>query len=570
MKILNYFSNIAPNRVFISIVFGAAAGICYSLLIPLVMESITTSDTGIEQVSSELDTIFGFEIANYKLALVYFFACLLVLVTRTVSEIMLMNIGSDVARDIRTRFYRQISTAPLYSIEQIGHAKLIAAINIDIPRIVGGARLLPAIFINIVTLLGMLGFLIYLNTEVFKFVMYAIAIGIVFYQLPMMIGQRIFKVNRYLTDELQESIRGLVYGAKELKLDGIKRENYLKQQLSNLESQVVSTEKQAQTIMRATVSIGDLISFFVIGFVCYVFVNYHAIAQQELVGVVMALLYITTPISIVINSMPQLVMSSVSQRKLNEVLSSIADEKVNTEITEQGDWTSFSFENVYYQYPDSADEEGFKVGPINLTIEKGGIYFIIGANGSGKSTLSKLLTMHYRPTSGEQKFDGNPVTKENIASYRQQIFAIYTDYYLFDKLFTDISSTQKAFIDDYLKLLELDKKVSIVDGKFSTTSLSDGQRKRLALLVAFLEDKSIYLFDEWAADQDPVFKKVFYTRILQDLQRRGKTLLIISHDERYFDVGDKIWVMEQGQLLVKNTSEKKQLLQVGRNATLTV
>ncbi|MFD1905689.1 ATP-binding cassette domain-containing protein [Paenibacillus rhizoplanae] len=64
-------------------------------------------------------------------------------------------------------------------------------------------------------------------------------------------------------------------------------------------------------------------------------------------------------------------------------------------------------------------------------------------------------------------------------------------------------------IDRYLKMLDLDGKVSIDNGRFSTLKLSGGQRKRLALLICYLEDRPIYLFDEWAADQDPEFRKFF-------------------------------------------------------------
>jgi putative ATP-binding cassette transporter len=107
-----------------------------------------------------------------------------------------------------------------------------------------------------------------------------------------------------------------------------------------------------------------------------------------------------------------------------------------------------------------------------------------------------------------------------------------------------------AEVDDrakeYLSDLGLNLKVSIVNGKFSTINLSQGQRKRLALLVAYLEDRPIYLFDEWAADQDPRFKETFYRSLLPDLKERGKTIILISHDDRFYDVGDRIITLDSG------------------------
>jgi len=99
---------------------------------------------------------------------------------------------------------------------------------------------------------------------------------------------------------------------------------------------------------------------------------------------------------------------------------------------------------------------------------------------------------------------------------------------------------------EYLMSLGLDLKVSIVNGKFSTINLSQGQRKRLALLVAYLEDRQIYLFDEWAADQDPRFKEIFYRTLLPDLKEKGKTIILVSHDDRFYDVGDRIITLDSG------------------------
>jgi putative ATP-binding cassette transporter len=91
--------------------------------------------------------------------------------------------------------------------------------------------------------------------------------------------------------------------------------------------------------------------------------------------------------------------------------------------------------------------------------------------------------------------------------------------------------------------------VTVTDGTFSTVNLSRGQRKRLALLTAYLEDRPIFVFDEWAADQDPVFRKIFYLRLLPELKQRGKTVLAITHDDRYFAHADRIVKLEVGQVV---------------------
>ena len=215
-----------------------------------------------------------------------------------------------------------------------------------------------------------------------------------------------------------------------------------------------------------------------------------------------------------------------------------------------------TFSEIEYSYGADTD---FKLGPITLEIKKSQITFIIGGNGSGKSTLSKILSLHEQPTSGCVLFDDEAVTADNLNSYREQVCAIYTSFYLFDCLLGEITPEKLETAQKYLTELGMDDKVTIDNGYFSTTRLSDGQRKRLALLVTFLEDRDIYLFDEWAADQDPIFKEVFYTELLPELKAQGKTVFVITHDDKYFGYADRLLKMESGQLSETNLNGVNQV-----------
>ena len=562
MNLLTIFSDKAPNKVFISVVLGALAGIFYAGLIPLVLSGVQLEDKTFKNRETVIDTFLSFEVANYQLAVLFFVSCLLILTMRSVSQIILVRVATLVGKDLRMQFYQRVSQAPLSGIEKIGSSKLLTSIYIDIPRIISGASALPTILINGITVLGMLSFLMYLNYDVFKLVILAIVIGIICFQFPMMLGQKMFMRSRETRDKLQDSIKGLIHGAKELKLDSIKRQHYLSDILLDHENKIFKHEKNAHTIVISINSFGDLISFFVVGVVCFIFVNYYPISSQELIGVVMALLYVTGPISILLDTIPQLVMASISYKKYRKLLTEIPNEEYVSEVAQLPSWSSFAFNDVEYAYSDPDDEPSFKIGPINLEIKKGEVTFIVGANGSGKSTLSKLITLHYRPTSGNITYGNQEISASNILNYRQNIGAIYSDYFLFDRLLITLNDDLLAMADHYLKVLNLDKKVKIVDGQFSTLALSDGQRKRLALLVMLLENKEIYLFDEWAADQDPIFKDVFYNEILPSLKSKNKAIIVISHDDRYFDIADQLLVMEQGTLTVKikSTALKSELI----------
>jgi putative ATP-binding cassette transporter len=197
----------------------------------------------------------------------------------------------------------------------------------------------------------------------------------------------------------------------------------------------------------------------------------------------------------------------------------------------------------------------FRVGPVNLTFRPGELVFIVGGNGSGKTTLAKVLTGLYEPEGGTIELDGKPIGFAERAAYRQRFTAVFNDFHLFDALLGIVDpnaasrSQADARANALVAKLALDHKVQVVNGAFSTRELSTGQRKRLALVIAYLEDRPFYLFDEWAADQDPQFKAVFYEQLLPELRSRGKTVLVISHDDRYFHLADRVLKLDNGSIV---------------------
>ncbi|MFD4458988.1 ATP-binding cassette domain-containing protein [Nocardia sp. NPDC058480] len=199
---------------------------------------------------------------------------------------------------------------------------------------------------------------------------------------------------------------------------------------------------------------------------------------------------------------------------------------------------------------DESGDAGFRLGPIDLVFEPGQITFIVGGNGSGKSTLAKLITGLYVPRSGSLSLNGERIDHDNIEWYRQNSSAVFTDFHLFEDYLGFDRPGIDAEVQRYLDELQIAHKVTVQDGRLSTVDLSQGQRKRLALLTALLEDRQIYVFDEWAADQEPRFRDVFYHEILTDLKRRGKTVIVITHDDRYFGCADQLVKLDLGLVAV--------------------
>jgi putative ATP-binding cassette transporter len=249
------------------------------------------------------------------------------------------------------------------------------------------------------------------------------------------------------------------------------------------------------------------------------------------------------------------------------------------------DWQSITLNNINYRYvgsshnsnaPDTAVNNNGQnsdnsansdsnqnptnniLKSVNLTLQRGDVVFLIGANGSGKSTLAKIITGIFTPTTGTVQVDGQSVNSENNADFRQLFSAIFSDQHLFKQLIGVQGHEPDAdLVSDWLHKLNLQEKVSVSDHKLSTDKLSQGQRKRLAMLIAVAEQKDILLLDEWAADQDPAFRRVFYQTLIPELKAMGKTLFIISHDDGYFEHADRLLLMKEGRLIELNAEERQ-------------
>ncbi len=569
MRALKLFTKYAPNKTFLAITLGSLSGLFYAFLIPIVMQALSDPSPGFAVEDPQV-LVLGVEVAHSKYALLFVSFVVLILLFKSLSEIVLARVALDIRFELRQDLYNQIKRSPIAALENVGSPRLIQALATDVTAIVTGAQLFPELLTNAVTLIGMLSYLAYLDTQLFIYVLEVILFGIIAFQVPVIFGARKFGRARDHQDILQEAFRGLVEGAKELKLSQEKQQVYENEVLHAQEHRIKGLEKQGQTYFSLAHNFGSLISFFAIGGLSFILVNYHAISNAELIAIVMVLLYITGPIGMLLNILPQLSRTRISLQKLDQLYAELPKEPIEQTQAKARQWQVLKMKQVKYTHlpklTQAAKDSGaeirtFGIGPVDLTIKRGEITFIAGGNGSGKSTLSKVISQHYIANEGEIYFGDTLIDKDNMAAYREEISCIYSDYYLFERILglNALKDDYLEQVNHYIEAFGLTGKVEIQDGHFTTLKLSDGQRRRLALVVAIVEDKSLYVFDEWAADQDPQFKHVFYREILPFFKANNKAVVVISHDDRYFDVADQLLIMESGQLVKTERSPKSRL-----------
>ncbi len=554
MNPLSLFTDHAPNRTFVAIGLGALAGVLYALLIPIVMNALTYEQDGLV-LKDNLVVWFGVDVVHSQFAFLFVALLVLILAFNTLSEFLLTQVALKIRMALRKQLYEKVLGASTASVEHVPSSRLIQSLVADVGAIVFGAQQLPNLLSNAVTLIGMLAYLAYLDLEVLLFVIKIIGFGVVSFQLVVIYGTKYFAKARDYQDLLQSSFHGLVSGAKELKLSKQKRRAFVEDILYQQELAAKDIEIKGGAIYSFANNYGALLCFIAVAGLTFVYVNYHSISNGQLIAMVMVLLYVTGPIAALLNLVPSLMRTRIALNKVNQLYRDLPPEDVSNDIKPMDNWQTLRLKGVEFEHKNVAGQlkhsKPFHIGPLDITIKRGEITVIAGGNGSGKSTLSKVISQHYRPTKGQVCVDDVVIDRDNIASFREQVGCIYSDYHLFDQVLQVENDEQQyiARINHYLERFGLAQKVNIDDGRFSTLKLSDGQRRRLALVVSIVEDKALYVFDEWAADQDPQFKTVFYREILPYLKNKQKAIVVISHDDRFFDIADQLLVMEFGQLV---------------------
>lgn len=201
---------------------------------------------------------------------------------------------------------------------------------------------------------------------------------------------------------------------------------------------------------------------------------------------------------------------------------------------------------VRFRYPATAARPGFELGPIDVDLRPGRATFVIGHNGSGKSTLLKGLCGLYPLSAGEVKVDGVSA-RTTTAAYRALFAVAFAQPIIHRRLYGLDADPDR--VQQLIDEMGLTDKVRYADGAFDTVELSTGQRKRLSLILCLLQDRPVIVFDEWAADQDPGFRARFYEVVVPRLRADGKALLVISHDDQFFDVADDTLALAHGRVL---------------------
>ena len=497
--------------------------------------------------------------------------CAVALIGRATSDISTNFVGQRLVATVRKRLARKILSAPIDALERYRTHRLMPVLTQDVDMISDVAFSLSATVIALSVALGCLGYLAWLSLPLFGMLVAMLLVGGAIQTVAQARGVAGFWKSRDYEEQLHKAYRGISEGAKELRMHRGRRLRILTDQIEYTVDAIRDTNRGAINTYVLATAFGSALYFLLIAAI----LGWAALRQVEpqiLSGFVLVLLYLKGPVDQIVSALPSVGRARVAFGRIADLSRRFANPEPHLSLeqppTEARLNDSITLRDVTYQFEASDGVAPFVLGPVNLTLRPGELVFVVGDNGSGKTTLIKLLLGLYAPHGGEVLRDGVPLTAATRDDYRQLFTTVFSDFYLFEDLAgkgteAGTGSALPEAARPYLERLEIAHKVNIEDGAFSTLDLSTGQRKRLALVHAYLEGRPVLVFDEWAADQDPAFRHLFYTELLPELRDRGHLLVVISHDDRYFHLADRVVTMRAGKVAAAGSAVPERSAMVG-------
>lgn len=510
---------------FLSLIAGLGSGYA----IKLINESIHNGIDDIQQFIIQLSV------------------CLITfIVVSIVASTAIIRILQKIIATITKNISKKILHAEFVEIESNQH-KLMSVFFHDINTISRLTEKIPNLFVSMTVVIICTGYIFYLSKVLFLMLIgliLLVGLSVVLTNNPL---RKIAKINRGIIDTFLNKTNHLIYGIRELKLNKSHRDYFIEREFEGIienkkkhiiKERVIITTTDKIVESSALISIATMVLLFT-----YLFDNND---HQSFVEGFTMTLFLAAPLASVASFAKNLKEfdAAINQIKL---LGLELDRKAQNVDNVRALVTLDSpivLSSVDFHYPNS--NKHFSLNTIDLSIEPGTITFITGGNGSGKTTLGKIITGLYNPSNGKIIFNDFELNYLNKEQYRNLFATIWNDNHIFE----DVNYTDWRHHpwQEILRKLELDDHVSINNGIYSNVKLSSGQLKRLSLLTLLLENKPVCFFDEWAANQDIEFKDYFYNEVLSDLKSKGKTVIAITHDEKYFSKADYIYRLQDGKL----------------------
>lgn len=471
------------------------------------------------------------------------------------SQLALGHLGVRVVHELRLHVAQRILQLPYREYEQHGISRMYTMLSDDVAKASTALGTLPMCVVCVGLVVFGLGYLLLLSPWHFALVAVVLFWGIAIARYASARTSRALREVRALEDQMQDLYRAMIEGAKEFRLSARRRRHFVASVLSPLSSRLASRKQASGALWSVTVQWNNLVFFLLLAVVAILPRHVPVSDASTMTTYALVLLLLRAPIMALMEMVPTVLAGKVAFDRLAQL--DVAHSANGADDVPVPEFHTLALRGACFDYaaePGEAGEAGVRLGPIDLSLRSGKIVIITGGNGSGKTTLAKLLSGLYAPSEGSVLLDGVVLKSDVAAVLRQCASAIFSDFFVLP--YEGHRSEVDVDLASWEQRLGLDDKLSAASEWRSAPRLSQGQRKRLALLNLVAQDKPVCLFDEWAADQDKGYRDLFYRQLLRELAARGKIVIVVSHDTDYFFAADIVIHMKD--LKVTNIEERLQ------------
>ena len=482
---------------------------------------------------------------------VFIALCMTLLATRSISQVLLIRVTQNTIYQLQIRIAKQVAAMEQDALETIGAIPVLSVLADDVNTISALGQQLPTLMMNLCVFVGVLLYLLHLSLVAFLMLLILLMVSTLGYRFLARHTSALLTIYRREQEEVLNAASSLISGSKELRLNDAKHRVIL----SEVNQHAISAQKAGSSAWQrhSIASAWSYTSYFVIigALILCSRLGLYGVDRRSALAAVFGLLFMKGAIEGIFALIPTLGVAQVAFRRIHEVGLNL-DQKSTGRAEETfeavpitGPLKKIRLVDLEYVY--AAPRKQFRLGPLSLEIQRGEIVFIAGRNGSGKTSLLKLLSGLYAAAGGYIEVDGGRIMTSQLASYRQMFSVVFQEFHVFTHI-VDPSDEVLVRARHYLKAFQIDGAVHLNHSGFVFSPLSRGQHKRLALVIALMENKQFLIFDEWASDQDPHFRAYFYERLLPDLKAQGKTVIAVTHDEQWYHIADRVLWLSEGRL----------------------
>lgn len=476
---------------------------------------------------------------------------LAVLATGALSQFILARLGGDLVAQLRIDLARRFIDLEYEKLANEKHA-IFGSLIEDVASIAPLVLVAPLLAYNGLLVVLYAGYLASVSPPLLGILAAFLCITVVASLVLERFLRRRFDALREANEKVFEYFRFLSEGKKELALNAARARHVADELIRPAIGHSRRLMIQVHTGLGFNEAWSSAVIYASVFVIVYVGYASLALPQVTIMRFVIGALFLSGPVAFIVSAARQVGVGTASLRHLQRVgldLGGDIDPPARGADAEiGGEWHGIALRGATYAY--AGEEDGrIALGPVDMEIRRGELLFIVGGNGSGKSTLLLLLASLLTPRTGELVIDGAPLGQDT-RRHRERFTGVFGDFFLFPHVL-DVAGQPlpDERIRALLVSLGLGSQVQVAQGELSKLTLSTGQRKRLALLQCYAEDRDIFFFDEWAADQDAHFRDYFYRTLLPELKARGKTVIAISHDDRYFSLADRVVKLEAGRIV---------------------